>query len=240
MRNGSQVASPSFRLLLDDPEDGLSIQRDFGTENRLYEQICSVRFGVEGEQAEFDFDRYSYHYGLFVDDQPVGTMTATRLSDGEIDCAHAYPSNVMRVFHDEIYSTCKFRIQRSRCSSMRTLRAMVRAVWQDQLTLGSRLVLINAEQNLVPFYRRMGFHLIAGSDFVHPVLGTQSVALMMSADPTRRSFFTDQFENLCDPLWLDIVLQQCNSEENDRSGSNREQAFPIEAVVATQSRGGIQ
>ncbi|MCM2374129.1 N-acyl amino acid synthase FeeM domain-containing protein [Aporhodopirellula aestuarii] len=240
MCNGTAANSPSFRLLAHDPEDCLSIQRDFGTGNALYEQIATVRLGAEGERAEFEFDRYSYHYGLFVDDQPVGTMTATRLADGQIDCAHAYPPGVLRTFADEIYSTCKFRIHRSRCSSMKTLRMMVRAVWRDQLSLGSRLVLINAEKNLVPFYRRMGFHVIAGSDFVHPVLETQSVALMMSADPTRRSFFSDLFEDLCDPLWLEIVLEHCHQNAISSPTSTQDQANAVWPSLPSSPQGIIK
>ncbi|EMI55912.1 N-acyl amino acid synthase FeeM domain-containing protein [Rhodopirellula sallentina] len=240
MRSGPGLASPSFRSLLEQREEKLSIQRDFGTDNPLYDQIVKIRSDEQGQRSEFGFDRYSYHYALFVDDRPVGTMTATRLADGKIDCEEAYPQKLLRTFRDEIYSTCKFRIHRSRCSSMKTLRAMVRAVWQDQLSLASRLVLINAETTLVPFYRRMGFHVIEGSDFVHPALGTESVALMMPADPNRRSFFSDLFDDLEDPLWMDVVQAACDFDNAEHSSTIQHLTLPAISAISSRTQGTIQ
>ncbi|TWU26902.1 hypothetical protein Pla52o_07580 [Novipirellula galeiformis] len=210
MRSSGVGLAGQYRFLFEDVTLGLTIARDFGTENRVHEQVMQVRREGGGEQEYFDFDSYSFHYSLLYEGQPVGAMTATRPVDGAIDCSDVYAPQLMTRYHDCLVSTCKFRINRSGCSSLKTLRTMVREFWRDQVSVGSRLNLINADKKMVAFYQRMGYCVVEGSDFIHPTLGTDSVVMMMSADPTRKSFCTDIFSNLDDVLSMDEVITTCS------------------------------
>ncbi len=60
----------------------------------------------------------------------------------------------------ELFSIYKFRMLRSDGSPLRAVRAMGRAMWTHQLSLGSRLLVINSAKELLPFYIRMGFRVI--------------------------------------------------------------------------------
>ncbi len=191
---------PNFQVLGEDWDTGLKVVRDFGDGNDLYERLIKVRgYGHDGP-VRFFFDSYSYHYGLIEGDVAVGTLTVTRLVDGALDCQSFYPSCLLDTFYGEVFTTCKFRIAGTAKSSFRTLRMMLRHAWSDQLEQGSRLVLINSDQKLVPFYKRIGFEVIENSEFIHPLLGTSSVCMLMRADPNAKSFFSDLFEQVGPPI----------------------------------------
>ncbi|WP_372726210.1 hypothetical protein [Novipirellula sp.] len=208
MRSSGMAVADPYRFLFEDHSLGLTITRDFGTDNQVHEQVMQVRREGGGESS-FAFDSYSFHYSMLYDGQPVGAMTATRPVDGEVDCADVYSPQLMTRYHDCLVSTCKFRINRSGCSSLKTLRTMVREFWRDQVNLGSRLNLINADKKLASFYQRIGYEVIEGSNFIHPTLGTDSIVMMMSADPHRRSFCTDIFASLDDILPMQDVVTSC-------------------------------
>ncbi|MDA8743735.1 hypothetical protein N9N28_03775 [Rubripirellula amarantea] len=192
--------SRGYQVLAKDWETGLKVVRDFGDQNSLYEHLVDVRGRGNSGPVQFPFDAYSYHYGLLDGELAVGTLTVTRLVDGILDCQSIYPSCILKSFHQEVFTTCKFRISGTGKSSFRTLRMMLRHAWRDQIVQGSRLVLINADQKLVPFYKRIGFEVIQDSEFVHPLLGTASICLLMRADPNSRSFFSDLFEKVEQPI----------------------------------------
>ena len=161
--------STTERLLRKDTPKGVTMVREFGIDNPLIDSIYQVRREGDEDSFEFAFDRYSYHYCLFVDAEPVGTLTATRGVDGEMDCQQMYPESLLEAHADSVFSPCKFRIKRNRFSSFRLMRLMVREFWRDQLDIGSRLAVMNASLDLIAFYERIGFYVIEGSEFVHPV-----------------------------------------------------------------------
>lgn len=177
-------------LVFDDPKNGTTIHCFYGIENQWIDSVYAVR-EVGGEGLRFGFDAYSYHYVLKVDDAAVGTLTSTRATDGPIDCLEFYPAELMQQFGEILFSPCKLRILRNRISSFRLMRLMLRQYWRDQLSLGGRMALLNASSDLVPFYLRLGLRAIAGSNFIHPVCKTDSLALLLSADVSHTSSFTD-------------------------------------------------
>lgn len=210
--------SAGFRSLGYDEVTGLKFVRDFGTDNDLYQRLQTVRHLGGPGQYRFFFDEHSYHYGLIDGDRAVGTLTATRLADGEMDCQTQYPSPIREAFRSQIYSTCKLRIAAGRHSSFRTLRMMLRHVWKDQLELGSRLVLINTERKMTSFYQRVGFEVIEGTDFIHPLLHTDSICMLLRADPSSRSFFADLFQGV-EPTLSRQQIDACSAGKNAREGS---------------------
>ncbi|TWT98827.1 N-acyl amino acid synthase FeeM domain-containing protein [Neorhodopirellula pilleata] len=201
---GRVVRNRDHQTIYSNLADGVSIERFYGSDDSSFEHIQQIRSQRGGHQLYFDFDAYSFHYCLSVDRERIGTLTATMADEGQLDCQDYYPPKLIQEYADIIFSPCKFAIQRSRYSSMRLMRLMVRETWRDLLSQGCRLSLMNARREMVPFYRRMGFHIIAGSDFVHPTCGTDSQVMYMTADPQQRSYFADLFEFIDDAPTIEV------------------------------------
>ncbi len=213
------------KLLYRDPLSGVQIERDFATRDQWTHDQRTCDNVLESERPQFWFDGHSYHYFLTVHEQPTGTMTATRAIDGEMDCQEFYPPELISNYRNCIFTPCKFVIRPGSHSSFRLMRLMVRETWRDLLTLGCRVSVMNARVGLVPFYRRMGFHVVNHTEFVHPVCGTESRVLVMSADPNQRSYFSDLFETIEDPVALADLnrycdLSDCVSESLSEKGSD--------------------
>lgn len=158
----------------------------------------------------FPFDKYSDQYRLSLEDRPSGCLTVTRALEGEIDCSEYYPEALLETFHEEIVSALKFRILNTvfkdlHAHSRMLSSTLVRTAWQDQLNKGARLDLINVERSYIPYYRRMGYHLIEDSNFTHPTLGTDSYCMFLPADPNSKSIAQDLFQQADRPLYLDEV-----------------------------------
>jgi hypothetical protein len=206
--SASFYVTPSVRLV-HDPAEQIEVIRVYGIHNDVFGDLVRVRQQSGARVNNFEFDSYSFHYGLVHQGEVIGTMTVTRASDGPLDCEQAYPSRLVQTFRDYISSPCKFRIQRGSFSSFRTLRTMLRYMWQDQLSFGCRAMLINADLKLVSFYRRIGFDVMDGSEFIHPLLKTSSVCMHMLAEPTRKSFFSDLFEKVNNVIpqrhWQEVI-----------------------------------
>ncbi len=188
-----------------DSESHLSVDCGQGNQGELFRQVVGVRAAYPVGPYEFEFDRYSEHYLIRHHEQPIGVLTATRLIAGELDCAEYYPRNWLLEYGHRVFSNYKFRMLRSEVPPLKAVRAITGAMWAHQLSLGSRLLVINAAKSLIPLYRRMGLRVVHGSDFVHPTLGTESVVLVQASDPDCRSFFQDIFAQVPDPLrWRDL------------------------------------
>lgn len=212
----------THRTLFHDPKEGITIERDFAVNNELFDDVLRVRKRSSGAEPNdlvraevddpvFGFDASSYQYCLYVDGEPVGSLTSTAEADGVMDCRDRYPDRLLSAFSDRAFSPCKFSISRNRFSSFRLMRLMVREYWQDQLNLGGRLAVMNARTGLIPFYQRMGFLVLKDSDFKHPYCGTQSVSLVLPADPSLRSYFSDLFDAINDPLSIDLIRLYCET-----------------------------
>jgi hypothetical protein len=191
----------------DDPANATTIRCFYGTQDPCIKSVHAIR-EVGGEGVQFDFDSYSHHYILRVDAKPVGTLTSTHVSDGPLDCQRFYPGELLDQFGELVFSPCKLRIVRNRISSFRLMRLMLRQYWQHQLSLGGRMALLNASAQLIPFYLRLGLRGIVDSNFVHPVCKTDSLALLLSADVTHTSSFTD-LSHVDPQLPMQVVHRCC-------------------------------
>ncbi len=197
------------RCLFRDEATGIVIRRDFGIENDFFDEVRAVRRHGSSPVENF-FDSYSYHYLLTHHEEPVGTMTMTQLVDGLLDCQDHYPDRLLHLLGNQIVSATKLRINPCECSSIKTLRRFIGCAFQDHFSLGCRLNLMNAEKKLVPFYRRMGFEVVKGFEFEHPILGTDSVVLVLAFDPDHRSFFQPIFASGDCPLSQAEAMAACN------------------------------
>ena len=196
---------------------GLVLQSAFGTENSIYPDVLQVRIG---SNPRFQFDDYSHHYLLRNSVDPIGSMTITRNIDGPVDCQSLYPKSLFQEFGATLISTCKFRIISGTHNGFRTLRNLIREVWLHQTRDGMRLDLINSTLENVRFYKRIGYTTIENSEFRHPTLGTQSVAMFMATDPSVRSFIQKQCARLSNPLRLSTVQKAINAHLNKQEKYN--------------------
>ena len=228
----TQLDTPSrtetSNCLFRDAEQDIVIERAFGVEDRFFDQVIDVRKDGDGP-IHNSFDPYSYHYLLRHQGTPVGTMTLTWLADGEIDCQEYYPERLLHLYHDQVISGTKLRINRGECSSLKTLRQFIGCVWQDHVKRGCRLNVMNAERRLAPFYRRLGFQVIEDSDFTHPTLRTESVVLVLAVDPNHRSFFQSIFELSEHPLSQREAIEACQPIFPSQSRVNSHSMVPVES-----------
>ncbi len=203
----SKQQSISYGCIYEEPEAHFRIECCYGNDCEMFRQVVGIRAANPVGPYEYVFDSYSEHYLIRHHERPVGALTATRLVKGELDCAEFYPKHWMLDHGHELFSIYKFRMLRSEGSPLRAVRAMGRAMWTHQLSLGSRLLVINSAKELLPFYMRMGFRLIDGSRFVHPTLGTDSFVLAQASDPNWKSFYQDVFARCMNPLrWSELGL----------------------------------
>lgn len=191
---------------------GLVLESAFGVQNSVYADVLQVRIGND---PRFEFDKYSHHYLLRSNSEPVGSMTITRNVDGPFDCQAMYPRSLFKEFGPSLISTCKFRVTKGTHNSFGTLRSLIREVWRHQTRDGMRLDLINSTVENVRFYKRIGYTPINNSEFRHPTLGTQSVAMFMATDPSVRSFIQKQCEALSDPLRRSTVQKVVYAPSNN-------------------------
>ncbi len=187
---------------------GLVLVSAFGTDNSVYEDVLQVRVG---NSPCFEFDDYSHHYVLRNGYTLIGSMTITRNIDGPVDCRSLYPKSLFQEFGATLISTCKFRVIKGAHNGFRTLRNLIREVWLHQTRDGMRLDLINSTLENVRFYNRIGYTAIKNSEFRHPTLGTDSIAMFMPTDPSVRSFIQKQCARLSDPLRLSTVQKVVNT-----------------------------
>lgn len=215
------------RLIEQDENSALAIVAQFGSEGVLYEKVLQVRIDENGCSSSFEFDTYSTHYVLFCESDAIGSLTVTRHVDGAIDCKELYPPVLFNRHGDVLASICKFRIHPGPHSSMKTFRMMVRAVWRDLLRLGVRVDVINIEKSNLAAFRRIGYVAIDNSDFIHPKLGTDSIAMVLSADPTHKSFFSDLFETEVDtPVLMADLVQEIRSSQHT-AGEVSKSSLPL-------------
>lgn len=176
--------------------DGLKLWRCYGAEDEIYREVCKVRVANGAKLPHCEFDSYSYHYALMDGKQTVGVMTITRPDDGTVECEAYYPQTLLSVFREDLLTSCRFMMLPSAKSGYSLLRWMTTSVWKDHVGLGCRGAVINVQDEMVLFYRRMGFRVLDGFAFTHPALGTSSQVMTLRADPMKQPFFREAFEQL--------------------------------------------
>jgi hypothetical protein len=182
----------------------LQLWRCFGTNDEIYRSVCGVRTANGTSNPFCGFDPYSYHYALMDHGRTVGAMTITRPDDGVVDCEAYYPQTLLNIFREDLLTSCRFMMLPTNDTSYSLLRWMTTSVWRDHVSLGCRAAVINAQSQMVPFYRRMGFRILDGFAFTHPALATASQVMTLRADPQIQPYFRDAFEHLQSVIPADI------------------------------------
>jgi len=181
----------------------------------LYLDILNVRNDPYNHsnllELAYPFDFYSDHYRLMVDGITAGALTVTQARNGTIDCEEYIPKALVENFREVICSACKFRVIKQRIkhiekrSKMELPMQVLKSAYKDQLNKGSRLDIINAHKTFSRYYTKMGYLPIENSDFIHPVLGTESIIMYLPVDPSRKTAVQDLFAQYDDPLMLSEV-----------------------------------
>lgn len=204
---------PSVRILFEDSVSGITIKSGFGTDISLYGNAISVRKAHGDTELSSKKDERAFHVVVFCESQPVGSLMITRHSDGELDCGEFYPPVLVEKHGTELASVCKFRMLPGKHSGFKTFRLVVREVWRELLRLGIRVDAINIERSNSRVFQRMGYSVVPGFDFIHPTLGTDSIVMVLAADPSRESYFKDLFESeIDDPASHDELLKSIDLE----------------------------
>ena len=195
------------------PGDGIQVASDFGINNQLFGNVLRVRSHHGDEAQTFAFDNYSTHYVMSKESIAFASLTATRHRDGTMDCEHQYPSVLVDRYGDEVMTLCKSRVANSPLPGFQAFRRIIRSAWEHQLTYGIRMDLINVTKQNERIFRRIGYQTIEHCRFVHPTIGTDSVAMFLAADASRESFCRDLFEAIDTPLSHCEVLSAITSSE---------------------------
>lgn len=165
----------------------------------LFAAVLSVRERTDTRwpDQETPVDRHSTHYSMLVDDAPVGCLSVTRATDGELFLQEYCPPPLLQEYGDRLVSAYRFRILAPYRAASRHVpgvslsRHMVREAWREQIALGAGIDLINIERRYLPLYTRLGYALCEGCDYIDPVLGTASCLMFLPVDPDRPSCIQD-------------------------------------------------
>ncbi|KLU01759.1 hypothetical protein RISK_006258 [Rhodopirellula islandica] len=180
----------------------------FGTTDPLFDVIQEIRRDG-AEQTVYGYDEYSHHYLLNWQGQPLGALTVQAAANGRLDCEDHYPAVLLEQHCDELIATCKLRIRRGPSTPIQALRTLVRRAWEDQLSRGKRISIVNADVRMQAFYRRIGFTYLPGFDFVHPDLQTPSNVLLMAVDASQRSYCQDLFDGIPNQVDQQPLVEMC-------------------------------
>lgn len=188
--------------------DSNSVQIAMGKSNGIFEMVQQIRADLS-DQTEHPFDEFSYHYVYVQNGVPIGTLSSQNATEGTIDCETYYPIVLRQRYEPELFSPCKFRIRPGQGPALLALRTLVRSLWIHQLEMGAKIAIINVTTTMCRFYQRIGFSEIPGFEFTHPLLQTHSHVMVMAADPSRRSYCQDLFENIEFPISQNALVGQC-------------------------------
>lgn len=201
----------------------VKIKKGHSSDLSLYQDVLHVRSQAYNQSPIYqnllrdshtEYDSYSDLYCLYLDDEPVGTITATQAAKGKLDCEEYYPGEFINRYREMIGSAIKFgTVKAFDCNEdvrKRIARILIETTWKDQLDMGIRFDIINAHERMVPYYRRLGYLIIADSFFIHPQLGTPSYSMFLPADGSHPSYVQHLFSNLNNPLPLNKVSKYIN------------------------------
>lgn len=108
----------------------------------------------------------------------------------------------------------------------RVARMLVETAWWDGLPHGIRLDIIDVNLRAVAYYRRLGYTLLSGNSFIHPLLKTPSEVMVCPVDPACDGPLQEVFANCSDPLPLEQIMRSRAS-----SGEAPRRTRPVKVAV---------
>ncbi|MDM8515404.1 hypothetical protein QUF76_04335 [Desulfobacterales bacterium HSG16] len=169
----------------------------------------SVLYSKIFKSSYTDYDSYSELYCLYINDEPMGTVTGTQATSGKLDCEEYYPTVFLEKYRDIISSASKFATLKyyscEKINGNRVAHLLLEAVWKDQINMGIRIDIVNVHEKMISYYRKLGYLLITDSFFLHPEFHTPSYVMFLSADESHPSYFQNLFSGLENQMTLDMV-----------------------------------
>jgi len=190
-----------------DVEKGLEVKVAFGDLSSVYRDCQQVRSEAGDQDLHHAFDEWSFQFVMTYRGTPVGSMTATRCSDGPVDQEFSYPHAFLDANRAVTFSSCKLRINDFESRSLATFRFFTQSAWSYLVGLGLRIDVMNCEVDKRSAYEAVGYQCLDGFDFIHSELGTVSRVMVLTADANHQSLFRKSFQALSNPVSQSDLLE---------------------------------
>jgi hypothetical protein len=146
--------------------------------------IRKVRQEQQGLQDCFDsYDAYADHYAMLDKDQnPVFVMRVNQARKGPLDCEQFYPQKLLNKHKQVLCSASRFMRSKHFPANPTLANRFLHLVRADQVLDGMVGDIINAHTPMFVYYKKIGYELVVGHDFIHPRLGTESKVMLLIAN----------------------------------------------------------
>lgn len=135
----------------------LELKVAYGDSCPLYADCQQVRSEAGDEVLSHAFDARSYHFVLYYQGRPVGTMTATRCDAGSVDQEQFYPQAFLKAYRRVAFSSCKLRINHYEKRGPGIFRIVTRAAWAFLVSENLRIDIINCDLSKRSAYESLGY-----------------------------------------------------------------------------------
>jgi hypothetical protein len=161
-----------------------------------------------------DCDCRSEHYAVRRDKQLCAAIRITRAQSGLLDCEEFYPKTMLHQLRHLIGSASRFVANPIIGREVRVSQLLIEAGWNDQLSKGIRLDVINVHKRAVRYYGKLGYELVANSFFYHPKWNTPSFVMVFPATPHRETPIKHLFKEINHAMNLQDLIA-CGVELSD-------------------------
>jgi hypothetical protein len=163
-------------------------------------RIRSEVYGIPVEKCADEIDEYSEIHLARIGGKPVGTLRITRAARGPLDSESYFPFEMICRFRERLASANRFCVLKCEAQGGRVARRLVEAAWRHGLVRGVRIDVIDVNVRGVAYYKRLGYKLLKGEEFVHPLLGTPSLTMAFTTEPWRVTPIAHLFKHVEDPV----------------------------------------
>ncbi|MBF0519328.1 MAG: hypothetical protein HQK92_06355 [Nitrospirae bacterium] len=196
---------PSDGFIYEDETDDcyVTIKQDNLSNASFYKDVLYLRskgfskslgVNITTDDAKAEYDKYSYLFCLYVNEEPTVSATVTFARDGKLDCEEFYPTKLIDRYRNVICSGTKFCvINKHECRIDIFANTLMHQMWHYAYNRGIRLDILNAKERLNEYYLRKGYLLVENSTFTHHKWRFRANVFLLPADSTINSMFKDIF-----------------------------------------------
>jgi CDGSH-type Zn-finger protein len=171
-----------------------------------FKMILDLRKSVNSKaDPEDEFDQSADHYLIANHEMAIAAMRVNQARKGSLDCEKYYPDKFLSDYRYMIGSASRLVKAKPNRGAPKEIFDFVRAVWRDQFLDGMRIDLINVHIPVIPLYLRIGYSVISRSQFIHPRLDTDSLAMCLIADAKGSSKMSGSFGDYYDPVLINNI-----------------------------------
>ncbi|MBX3739461.1 MAG: hypothetical protein KF712_00615 [Akkermansiaceae bacterium] len=170
-------------------------------------ELRSEVYGIPRNAAADPADGYSTLWLVRRDGIPSATLRVTYARNGPLDCEANFPPDLLARYRAIISSSSRFCMKRDVPPEARVARMLIETAWRDGLPHGIRLDIIDVNVRAMAYYRRLGYTLLPGNSFIHPLLKTPSEVMVCTVDPACHGPLQMVFADCPDPLPLERIMR---------------------------------